>query len=163
MPGRWKQEERKYDVEMEPTTMRSERPLGTWCGYKRTGEAHGETEKTGACGRNWRGKKESGTTSVKEETTKLPRSVSWSGERCDGTAAVVDAMEETQHERRMECVSDGVFAACLATQISNGVVMGLSQYVVQRCTAPGKLHCLPSLPALADTGGHWTACLLGPS
>ena len=25
--------------------MRSERPLGTWCGYKRTGEAHGETEK----------------------------------------------------------------------------------------------------------------------
>ena len=25
--------------------MRSERPLGTWCGYKQTGEAHGETEK----------------------------------------------------------------------------------------------------------------------
>ena len=41
--GTWKMENRIYDVEKEPNTMRIRRPLGTWCGYKRTGGAHGGT------------------------------------------------------------------------------------------------------------------------
>ena len=89
--------------------MRSERPLGTWCGYKQAGETHGGTkDETGACGRNRKGEMERGTTSVRG-TTELPRNASWSEGRYDGTAAVV---ESTQHERRVECVSAGVFAAC---------------------------------------------------
>ena len=80
--------------------MRSKRPLGTWCGYKRTGGAHGETRIRRLWSEKERKDGEGNNFSEGAETTKLPRSARWSGGKSDGTAAIEGAMEDAQQKRR---------------------------------------------------------------